>query len=69
MAHVMLFPISLFCTIMLVLSEVCVQCPIRLYYYYYYYYLLSPLCKVITNIPGIPETNHVGMVYSVAAFL
>ena len=28
----------IYCTFTLVLSEVCVQCPIWLFYYYYYYY-------------------------------
>jgi hypothetical protein len=27
------------------------------------------LCRIFINIPGIPETNHDGMVHSVAAIL
>ena len=35
------------------------------YYYYYYYYILITFMQGIYNY--IPETNHVSMVYSVAA--
>ena len=32
------FQCWIYCTFTLVLSEVCLQCPMWLYYYYYYYY-------------------------------
>jgi hypothetical protein len=36
------------------------------YYYYYYYYIISFMQGIYTY---VPETNHVGRVYSVTAIL